>query len=228
MRPWGLIILAIGAFFFAATREWWVVLLTLATYASLVFLATREDDDLGNRLPGDAEDSPPEASERSPRPSPEQRIRRLPGGETRQRVEAALESHGRVLVAVAASDDATRAALSNTVPKLRGIAGRLIDIAEARERTAEETPTLRSPGTRPGDTEQAARLAKLAEGLRAADAELSGASEKLAALRTQVVRVSIESGDAAAARATELTNSLDAWNRRLDALISALSVQDER
>ncbi len=232
LRPWGLIVLAIGAFFFAATLEWWVVPLTLATYASLVFLAAREDTTVQRRrMPGDAGEIPPETSKRSarrPRPSPEQRARRLPEGETRQKVEAALEAHGRVLVAVEGSDEATQAALSGAVPKLYRIPDRLLDVAEARETAAEEALALRSPGTRPGENERTARLSELEEGLRAADAELSGASERLATLRAEVVRVSIESGDAAATRARELTGSLDAWNLRLDALGSTLPVSDQR
>jgi len=42
LRPWGLLVLVIGAISFAMTSAWWIVPLTLATYAALVLLAARD------------------------------------------------------------------------------------------------------------------------------------------------------------------------------------------
>ena len=42
LRPMGLLVVVIGAVFFAATLAWWIVPLTLATYVALVFLAARD------------------------------------------------------------------------------------------------------------------------------------------------------------------------------------------
>lgn len=197
LRPWGLIVLAIGGFFFAATLEWWIIPLTLATYASLVFLATRETPR-----------SIPPGPRSQPQRAPDQRVHRLPHGETRRKAEAALEAYGRVLTAIEGSEEKTRALLSNTIPKLRRIADRLLDIAEAME-----TPP---DGTRHGESERTPT--NFAERLHAADEELSGAADRLLRLRTQVVRVSIEGGEEAVSRAAELASSLDEWNLRLDAL----------
>lgn len=211
LRPMALLMALIGMFFFAVTLAWWAVPLTLATYASLVFLATR-DPAFQSRVLG--KENPPtnqvDARRRGPRGSAEQRVRQLPRGETRQRVEAALEVHGRILVAVRESDEATRAMLDEAVPKFHQIAERLVDVAEAREEASAQTG--------PGGKEQAPVPE---ENLRTADAQLSGALEDLLALRTKVVRVSIQSNDAA--RVADILVSLDALNDRLDALASTIS-----
>lgn len=203
--------LAVGGLYFTITLEWWVLPLTLVTYAALVFLATRAPAGL-----------PPGSPTRSSRQSPDERVRRLPRGETRQRVIAALEAHGRVMLAIEASDGATRAALTDAVPKLRRVIDLLLDVAEAKERTA-HTPRLR--GGRRGGDERAARTPEPGEGSSLADAELSEAAGRLLALRSEVVRLSIEDGEEATARASEITRSLDAWNRRLDALYTTLRDQ---
>ena len=42
LRGWALLVLVIGTVSFAATLVWWVVPLTLVSYAALVFLAARD------------------------------------------------------------------------------------------------------------------------------------------------------------------------------------------
>lgn len=222
-----LLMVAIGAFFFAATGEWWIVPLTIATYAALVFLAVG-DPIFQNRVLGTANQG--QRMPRSPRrpdSSPEQRVRRL-GEETRLKVEKVLEAHARVLVAVAETDEATQAALDDTLPKLKQVPERLLDVAEARDEAADEAQTLRSRTGRSGGEENPRRLASVEEKLRAADEGLSAAPDALLALRAKVVRASIEGGDATAERAAELDEALDALNRRLDGLYSALSEPTER
>jgi hypothetical protein len=53
------------------------------------------------------------------------------------------------MVAIEESDDVARTVLADTIPKLRGIAGRLVDLAERREKWPRqyETPriTLAAP-----------------------------------------------------------------------------------
>src|SRR3712207_3064575 len=127
-----LLMVGIGAFFFLATRELWVVPLTLATYAALVLLAVG-DPIFQNRVLGTTEQEQriPRVSQR-PRSSPEQRARRF-GRETRLEVGSALEAHARVLVAAEETDEATQTALGDALPKLRQVPDRLLDVAEARE-----------------------------------------------------------------------------------------------
>ncbi len=222
-----LLMVVIGAVSFAATLIWWVVPLTLATYASLVFLAVR-DPVFQSRVLGTGKEEQRNARDRGPRLSPEQRARRLQRAETRRGVEAALEAYGRLLVAVEESGEATRAALDDAVAKMRQVPERLLDAAEATEKAAAGVQALRLRVARSGDEEHASALASLEEKLRAADAEISGASDELLALRAKVVRASIESGNAAPAQATELNESLDALNLRLDALCSTMSPPGER
>jgi hypothetical protein len=228
LRPMALLMVGIGVFFFLATRELWVVPLTLATYAALVLLAIG-DPIFQNRVLGSTEQGQRiPRTPQHPHPSPEQRARRLPRGETRLRVERSLEAHARVLVAVEESDEATQAALDDALPKLRQVPERLLDVAEAREMAAAEAQSLRSRTARSGDEGSSRALASLEENLRAADEGLCTIPDDLLALRAKVVRASIEGGDAVAERATELDEALDALNRRLDALYSTLSAPAER
>ena len=228
LRPMALLMVGIGAFFFVATREFWIVPLTLATYAALVLLAIG-DPIFQNRVLGTTRQGQriPQAPQR-PNSSPEQRARRLPRGETRLRVERALEAHARVLIAVEESDEATQAALDDALPKLRQVPERLFDVAEAREKAAAEAQTLRSRTARSGNERSSRALASLAEKLHAADKGLATTPDDLLALRAKVVRASIEGGDAVPEHATELDEALDALNRRLDALYSTLSAPAER
>ena len=227
LRPMALLMVGIGAFFFLATREAWVVPLTLATYAALVLLAIG-DPVFQTRVLGTTQQGQriPQAPQR-PNSPPERRTRRLPRGETRLRVERALEAHARVLVAVKESDEATQAALDDVLPKLRQVPERLLDVAEAREKAA-EGQTLQSRTARSGNERSPRALANLEEKLRAADEGLATLPDDLLALRAKVVRASIEGGDAVAERATELDEALDTLHRRLDALYTTLSAPAER
>ena len=228
LRPMALLMVLIGAFFFAATLAWWAVPLTLATYAALVFLAVR-DPLFQNKVLGTGNSERPKTPALRPRPtSPEQRARRLPPGETRLSAERALEAHGRLLVAVEESDDDTRALLEDAVPKLRLFPERLLHAAEARENVAAKAQALRTRDGRSTNSERPTTPASLGEKLRAADRELSNTADELLALRAKVVRASIEGGDAAPARAAEINGSLNALNLRLEALRSTLLPQPER
>jgi hypothetical protein len=223
LRPMSLLVVVIGGIFFALTLAWWVIPLTLVTYAVLVFLAARdplfwnyvlERRESGSRMRSEA----PKDRDISP----ERRARWLPRGETRQKVEAALEVHRRTMVAIQESGDVAQAVLDDAVPKLDGVAERLVDVAHKREKVAGAIQDLK---TRPGAPRQDhdANLAELENELRVADAEISGTFEKLLTLRARIVRVSVESGGAAQEAAAKLNADLDEMNLRLDALHSTMS-----
>lgn len=224
LRPMSLFVVVIGGIFFALTLAWWAIPLTLATYAALVLLAARDPLFWAHVLEGREY----QLETRSAAPgnkdvSPKRRAHRLPRGETRRKIEEALELHRRTMVAVEEADDVARAVLDDALPKLHGIAGRLVDVAERREEVAGAIRNLESgvgPPRREGrDTD----LAKLEDELRTADAEISQTVEKLSTLRARVVRVSVESGSAAQDAAARLNADLDEMNLRLDTLRSAMS-----
>jgi hypothetical protein len=224
-RPMHLLVLMVGAIFFAFTLEWWIIPVTLATYAALILLAPR-DQMVRNRLLERCQGGPgarPLSSKDRDAP-PEQRTRRLPRGETRRKVEAALEVHRRTVFAIEESGEAAQAVLSDAVPKLHLVAERLVDVAEEREKAAGAIRDLKTPAA--GASRRKARdadLEDLEKELRAADAGISDASEKLLTLRARVVRVSAESGGAAQDAAAKLNADLDELNLRLDALSSTMS-----
>jgi hypothetical protein len=215
LRPLNVLVLVIGAGIFAATLAWWVPLLALVTYVLLVFLAAH-DTLFARRVLHGREDarSPAVAVDRDV--SPERRARWLPRGESREKVEAALVVYRKVVVAIEESDDVTRAVLDDAVPKLHVAANRLVDVAQRREKAAEVLSDLRqhaadvAPGTGEDD------VAALQDRIRAADAEISDSFQKLLALRSRVVRVSIDSGNPEGA--ADLNASLDDLNARLEAL----------
>ncbi len=210
LRPMHLLMVAIGAVFFALTLEWWVIPLSLATYAALIFLAPHDQIVRDKLL---------ESRENRPRTRPgilngtldplEQRARRLRGGGTRRKIESALEVYRRMVFALEESDDAAKALLSDAVPKLRDAAERLVSVAEEREEAVE--------------ADREAELEKMEKGLPAADAEISDAFERFSTLRARVLHVSTESGGAAQEAAAELNAELDELNLRLDALRSTVS-----
>ena len=124
LRPLNVVVLAIGAGIFATTLAWWMVPLTLVTYALLVFFASRDPLFARRVLYGreDAGLSRPTADQDV---SPERRARWLPRGETREKVEAALVVYRKVVDAIEESDEVTRAVLDDAVPKLHAlVAGR--------------------------------------------------------------------------------------------------------
>jgi hypothetical protein len=223
LRPLNVIVLVIGAGVFATTLAWWMVPLTLLTYAALVFLAARDPLFARRVLHGREETRRPPEAAADRDVSPERRARWLPRGETREKVEAALVVYRKVLVAIEESDEVTRAVLDDAIPKLHAAANRLVDVADKRERAAEVLRDLgRHPGAAPSAGEDDARA--LQERVRAADAEISEALEKMLALRSRVVRVSIDSGDREGAEA--LNASLDDLNTRLEALSETMTPPD--
>ena len=199
LRPWALLVLAIGLFFFATTLKWWALPLTLATYASLVALAVR--DPIFQTLVLDGREKARTVARNRARQAvgltPETRARRLGQGETRERVEAALEARRRVLAAIEGSDEGTRSLFARAVPELDRAAELLVDLAEARQRPS-----------RTESTEMSAAI----------DAELSLAPERFHALRSEVVRASIEGEENARTRVTVVEESLNETNRRLQNL----------
>ncbi len=213
LRPMHLLVVAIGAVFFALTLEWWVIPLSLATYVALIFLAPH-DQIVRDKLLESRENRPGTRPGTlngtfEERDALEQRARRLPRGETRRKVESALEVYRRMVFALEESDDAAKALLSDAVPKLRDAAERLVSVAEEREEAVE--------------ADREAELEKMEKGLPAADAEISDAFERFSTLRARVLHVSTESGGAAQEAAVELNAELDELNLRLDALRSTVS-----
>jgi chromosome segregation ATPase len=171
----------------------------------------------------------PKAPRKGGDASPERRARWLPRGETRQKVEAALEVHRRTVFAIEESGEVVLAVLDDSLPKLHHAAERLVDVAEKRERVAGAIRDLEK--ARAGakhHEDQDAELAEMENVLRAADAEISNTFEKLSALRARVVRISVESGGAAQDAAAKLNADLDEINLRLEALRSTLSPPDKR
>lgn len=213
LRPMNLTVLAIGVVFSTASTAWWLLGLTLATYAALILLGVK-DPVLRSRVLG-REDPAIQAHRAGADISPERRARWLPRGETRRKVEAALNEYRRVVAAIENSDDVTRAVLEDTVPRLHATADRLVDVARNKETAAETARDLRkrSGPTNSPRTENAQRLE---EKMAAADAEISATSEELLDLRAKVVRISIDTDNAD--RATALNSSLDELNARLEAL----------
>jgi hypothetical protein len=210
LRPLNLVVLVIGLVFFVATLAWWALPLTLATYAALVSLGAR-DPFLQSRVLGRKE-----PAVQQPRDlSPERRARWLPRGETREKVDAALAEYRKVVAAVEASDDVTRAVLEDTVPRLHAAADRLVDVALDRERAAQTVRELRGKsGSEAGARDE--NLQQLEGRIRGADADISATSSQFQDLRAKVVRISIDADNAQ--RVAALNASLDGLNARLEAL----------
>jgi ribosome-associated translation inhibitor RaiA len=228
LRPMNLLVLVIGAVFFALALVWWAIPLTLVTYTAIVVLATRDPLFRESILEGR-----PRTLPRDPRKDrdvpPEQRARWLPRGETRQKVEAALEVHRRTVFAIEESGDVVQAVLDDALAKLHRVAERLVDVAEKRERAAEAIRELEKTHTGAEHREERdTELAELENVLRAADAEISSTFEKLSTLRARVVRISVESGVTAQGAAAELNADLDEMNLHLDALRSTMAPPEER
>ena len=224
LRPINVMILMIGVVMTVITTTWWLLPLTLATYAALIFLAARDPIFQRKVLGGNRGATLPPATTQSSEISPERRARWLPRGETRQKVEATLEVYRKVVAAIEASDDVTRTVLNDAVPRLDAAAARLVDVAEAREKAAEVASELRQ-GTEPstGKTRQE-NLRHLEDRIRTADAEISGTSEELLDLRAKVVRLSIDANNPT--RANDLNASLDGLNARLEALSETMSPRE--
>jgi hypothetical protein len=219
LRPLNLVVLLIGVVVFVATLNWWLILLTLVTYAVLVFLTAR--DPLFQRRILQKSEIPlwPPASPKNADISPERRARWLPRGETRQKVEAALVAYRKVVAVIELSDDTTQA-----VPRLHATADRLVDVARSREKTAEAARDLRRAPCASADARRE-NLRELEDRIGAADAEISHTFEQFLSLRAKVVRVSIDSANLT--RTNDLNVSLDELNTRLEALSEIMSPQGD-
>ena len=231
LRPLNVMVLVIGVGIFATTLAatslaWLLLPLTLVTYATLVFLGARDPilqrkvlrrDEVAARSRSIVENSDV---------SPERRARWLPRGETRQKVEDALDVYRKVVAAIEDSDDVTRAVLDDAVPRLHAAADRLVDVARGREKAAEVACDLSQDTDSSASTETRQKnLRELEERIDAADAEISGTFEELLDLRAKVVRVSIDSQNPA--RANDLNASLDGLNARLEALSEVMAPQEK-
>lgn len=224
LRPLNLVVLLIGAVVFVATLNWWLILLTLVTYAVLVFLTARDPffqrrilqkSEIPLWLP---------ASPKNADISPERRARWLPRGETRQKVEAALVAYRKVVAVIELSDDTTQAVLKDSIPRLHATADRLVDVARSREKTAEAARDLRRAPCASADARRE-NLRELEDRIGAADAEISHTFEQFLSLRAKVVRVSIDSANLT--RTNDLNVSLDELNTRLEALSEIMSPQGD-
>jgi hypothetical protein len=227
LRPINVTMLVIGAGAFATTMAWWLLPLTILTYASLVFLAARDPIFQRKVLRGDeVSKTLPNGVVESSDVSPERRARWLPRGETRQKVEAALDVYRKVVAAVETSDDVTRTVLDDVVPRLHAAADRLVDVAQGRERAAEVARDLsRHTGSATPTTARQENLRELENRISAADVEISDTYQELLDLRAKVVRISIDSENPA--RANDLNASLDGLNARLEALNELMAPQGE-
>ena len=220
MRPLNVMVLVIGVGVFATTLAWWVPPLTLLTCALLVFFSAR-DPIFGRRVLHGREEMSRASGVGNQDVSPERRARWLPRGETRERVESALVVYRKAVVAIDESDEVTRAVLDDAVPKLHAAADRLVDVAQGREKAAEVLRDLRQHGGASASAAEGGDVGALQKRLRVADAEISDTLERLLALRSRVVRISIESGDPEGAAA--LNSSLDELNARLEALSDTMA-----
>ena len=224
LRPMSLLVVVVGGVFFALTLAWWAVPLTLVTYAALVFLAVRDPLFQGYVLEGRPMIRP--VPSRNGGLSPEQRVGRLPVGETRRKAEEALEVQQRTIIAIRESGEETEALLHDAVPKLNQVAARLVEIAERRENLAGEIRNLETQPDASHREDRAPDPASQESEIRAAEAGISDAVEKLRPLRTRVVRVSTETSAAARETAAEINADLDEMNLRLEALRSASPSRD--
>lgn len=218
VKPLNVLTLIAGLGISATTGSLWLLLATLAVYATLVFLASRDpifiERTVRGRLPGGTRSGAP------PRDmSPERRARWLPRGETRERVEAALVTYRKVLRAVEESDDVTLRVLEGVVPKLHETADHLVDVASNRERAAQTLAEFESH--RGTDHQRESSLRDLEAHVRRADEEIKSISDRLLTLRSQVVRASMDSAGARE-QAESINASLDGMNFRLEALNETL------
>ena len=99
LRPINVVILVIGVIS-AVIATWWLLPVTLATYASLVFLAARDPIFQRKVLGGNGVPTSPPTAAQDRAVSPERRARWLPRGEARQKVETALEVYRKVVAAI--------------------------------------------------------------------------------------------------------------------------------
>jgi SMC interacting uncharacterized protein involved in chromosome segregation len=228
-RPMNLLMVVIGVLFFAITLEWWILPLTLATYAALILVAPH-DQVVRNKIL-ERRDRRLETQPVFPKDVDvplEQRVRRLPHEEIRQKVEAALKARRRTAIAIEESGDIARPVLGDVSPKLDGAVERLVDVAEKREKAARVIRDSKTSTDASCHEDRGAELEELEKKLRATDTEISSALDQLSALRARVVRISTESENAAQDAAAKLNTDLDALNLHLDTLRSSASPLADR
>src|SRR5919202_4395258 len=162
LRPVNLLVAAIGGVFFALSLGWWSIPLTLVTCAVLLFLTMRDARFVESVLEGRENRSGLQRQATGAVDvSPDRRARWLPRGETRQKVEAALEVQRRIMLAIRESDDVVRAVLDDALPKLDGVAERLVDIAHTREKVDGAIQDLKARPGAPYCEDEDAYLVKL-------------------------------------------------------------------
>lgn len=216
-RPMHLMILLIGLGMLLTTQTLWILPLTLAVYGGLIFFSSRDPFFQRRVLEGHGRPGLPDAEKE---PSPERRARWLPRGQTREKVEGALEVQRRTLTAIEESDEVTREVLSDAVPKLRMLGNGIVDLAHRREKASSEIEDLKKRSQKHGEASETLQdgIQDLQMEVKRDDEELSAMVERLLSLRSRVVRVSLESGDQARDAADNLRRDLDDMNRRVEAL----------
>lgn len=216
LKPLNLIMLLIGGIFFATTTSWWILPLTLITYVLLILIAIR--DPIFQRRVIEHKTTLEVDSSNSSKLSPERRARWLPRGETRRTVEEALDAYRKLVAAIEDSSDATRSALSDTVPRLHAAANRLVEVAHHREKVAESAREIKSKINDNPKPDTLATLNALSDKIKSADEEIEGTYDRMFTLRTHMIGVSLNSEIENRAAAQELNRSLDELNYRLEAL----------
>ena len=221
LRPINLLMLVLGAFA-GVLFSWWFVPLAIITYALLVLLATRDPFFERRALGGNGSPAPSQSAQDI---SPERRARWLPRGETRRKVDEALDVYRKILTSIEESNDVARSVLEDAVPKLHAAANRLVDVGTNREKAATVVAELRSlTGTR---EDHSASIEKLKREIDEADVELSETYGQLVALRIKVAQVSIADGPEDRAAADQMNESLDELNLRLEALQKTMASYEE-
>lgn len=220
LKPLNLLTLVAGLGIFATTLTWWILALTLATYAILVYLAAK--DPVFERRVIEGKRAEPIGGAPSRDIPPERRARWLPRGGTREKVEDALVTYRKVIVAIEEADDVTRQVLEGSIPRLHEAAERMVDVAANREKAAETLRDFQGRRTPDDDPQRETSLRQLEGHIERADAEISGISEQLLTLRAQAVRASMDSAGAAQ-QAAALNASLDELNFRLEAVNETFS-----
>ena len=219
MRPLNLVMLFIGGGFFVVTQSWWIVPLTLLTYALLVLLASRDSifisKVLGEETSLEGKEGNPDDVSNLP---PERRARWLPRGETRRTVEEALVAYRKLVDSIEDSGEVARSVLDDTIPRLHAAAERLVEVAQDREKAAEAVQEIKSKTNEDPNEERLFAIRDLEAKIENADEEISGTYERLLTLRTRMVGASLNSAVENRAAALELNRSLDELNYRLEAL----------
>lgn len=226
-RPMHLMVLLIGLGVFLTTLTPWIPPLTLATYGAAVFFSSRDQFFQKRVLEGRQRPGLPDAEKE---PSPDRRARWLPRGQTREKVEAALEVRRKTISAIEDSDETTREVLSDAIPRLQELGDGLVDLAHRRETASSEALELRERNRSLREDSQGLgrEIQELQQEVERADEELSGMVERLLTLRSRVVRVSLETGDPARKAAGSLMRDLDNLNRRVEALGETLRPPEDR